>query len=172
MSEAINAFELAEQVRREHNGIMSVHLFLGHDGHNVCILEDYNGEVGKGESGRTLSEAINKALSNFRYRELTSGVVAGREAVEVAISDAIKLFGGGDIFNTASFQVSINSARRFRLMDADVINLLCNHRQIVRLAGGEHWLRLPHQIYRYASPAEAERGHADDSERESLPSSP
>jgi hypothetical protein len=146
-----NPFELAEKIRTEHNGIMGVRLFLGHDGHNVCTLEDYDCEVGRGESGRSLMSAIENALSNFRYRSLTSGMVCGREAVEVAIDSAIKMFGGGDnrIFNTADFQVAINSTGNYRLMDTDAVELLSNHRLVVRLAGGCHWLLLPHQIYRY-----------------------
>jgi hypothetical protein len=149
--------DLAEQVRAEHNGIMGVTLFLGHDGHNVCTLTDYDGEVGKGESGYGMTDAIRKALSDFRYRSLSSGAVAGREAVEVAIEAAIKAFGdkGDGLFNTAGFQGAINAASIYRLTDSDVVKLLSGHRQLVRLAGGAHWLRLPHQHYRYEAGATA-----------------
>jgi hypothetical protein len=163
-------FDLAEQIRKDHNGIMGVELFMGHDGHNACALKDYSGEVGKGESGRSLLDAIEKALSNHRLRTLSCNMTFAREQVEDAIKTAIKSFGGPDddasdrIFNTAGFQQAINSTG-YRLHDSDVIELLSNHRQVVRLSGGSHWLLLPHQTYRYQPPA-TYAGFADSEEKE------
>lgn len=170
-----NPLELAEKIRKEHNGIMGVYLFLGHDGHNECTLRDYDYEVGKGESGHSLLDAIHKALSNCRLRSLTSSMVDGREATEVAIEKAIKLFGSmgineGRVFNTAGFQQAINSTGNYRLMDSDVIELLSSHRQVVRLAGGAHWLLLPHQTYRYEELCgSAVSGNNKDSAESSTP---
>lgn len=172
-----NPFELAEKIRKEHNGIMGVYLFLGHDGHNECTLRDYGYEIGKGESGHSLLDAIHKALSNYRYRTLTSNMSFARETVEVAIEKAIESFGSMGInsdrvFNTAGFQQAINSTGNYRLMDSDVIELLSNHKQIVRLSGGAHWLLLPHQVYRYQEPLDsAASGHNSESVESSTPRS-
>lgn len=144
------AIRLAEKVRTEDNGVFGVKLFLGHDGHNVCMLEDYNKEIGRGESGHSLLNAVLAALSDWRYRNLLSPSTWARDTVETAIERAIQEFGGGaeGIFNTAGFETAINTDAYAALTGVQIVALLETNPRIVRLHGGYHWLRLPGMYHR------------------------
>lgn len=54
--------EAVEKIRRDHNGVFSVELFFGHDGHNACSFWNYETELAKGESGRSMEEAVGRCL--------------------------------------------------------------------------------------------------------------
>lgn len=58
--------ELVEQIRTEHNGVFSVELFLGHDGHNVCRFRDYYKTLADGESGRSMQEAVERCIAAWK----------------------------------------------------------------------------------------------------------
>lgn len=64
--------ELVEEVRREHNGVMGVRLFFGHDGHNVCKFEDYDRTIAEGESGRTMDEAVSRCIQSWELERKAS----------------------------------------------------------------------------------------------------
>ena len=61
--------ERVEKVRTEHNGVMSVELFFGHDGHNVCRFKSYDGLLGEGESGRSMQEAVDRCYEAWRLEQ-------------------------------------------------------------------------------------------------------
>lgn len=159
------AMELAKELSKQHNGIFTVELHLGHDGHNVCVLRNYEAEVGRGESGRDLMDAVEKAASNWRLRryrgvDVTSShpSVEGdilREALEAAHS-AFKgpnAEASDGIFTTVHFEVAFNAARGgakpLPLRQEDIVELLCSLPNVVRLHGGSHWMLLPGQHRRY-----------------------
>ena len=54
--------EIVEFVRENHNGVMSVELFFGHDGHNVCRFCPYRPDavLASGDSGRSMQEAVER----------------------------------------------------------------------------------------------------------------
>lgn len=65
----LEAITKAEELRRAHNGIGGVYLYLGHDGDNGCSLKDFDAkEVGKGGSGRSLLEAVERAERDWNHR--------------------------------------------------------------------------------------------------------
>lgn len=59
-------WEVVEKVAEEHNGVFSVELFFGHDGHRVCTFRTYEkgekGVVARGESGRSMQEAVGRCI--------------------------------------------------------------------------------------------------------------
>jgi hypothetical protein len=59
----VNWWEQVEQIRKEHNGIFGVRLFLGHDGHNVCRFDTYDETLAEGESGRSMQEAVDRCIA-------------------------------------------------------------------------------------------------------------
>ena len=66
---------LVEQIRREHNGVFAVRLFFGHHGHTVCAFDSYEKELYRGESGRSMQEAVERCMEIFNNpvrRELIS----------------------------------------------------------------------------------------------------
>jgi hypothetical protein len=58
-------WEIVEEIRTQHNGIMSVTTFMGHDGHNVCRFHDYQSIPASGESGRSMQEAVERCVENW-----------------------------------------------------------------------------------------------------------
>lgn len=144
------ALDVAERLRTQHNGIFGVRLFLGHDGNNQCILEDYDGVIGEAQSGIDLRDAIYKALHNKNYRFLTS-TESGKSAVLTALSLAGEFFGekGDGVFNTGCFQRAINQVSNSYINTLDCVEILLNHSQVVRLSGGAHWLLLPNGFVRF-----------------------
>lgn len=139
------ALELAEEIRKDHNGIMSVNLYMGHDGHNVCILKDYDKVLARGESGRCLLEAIEKAYRNWRIQ----GYLSFHKAENLA-KKTTELFGDPCIFNTSSVQAIIKEDTDYDInVDVELIPYLTNCLRIVRLEGGCHWMLLPENYKRY-----------------------
>jgi hypothetical protein len=57
---------LIEKIRTEHNGVFAVNLFFGHDGHNVCWFKDYDRQLAKGESGRSMQEAVERCIAEWQ----------------------------------------------------------------------------------------------------------
>ena len=55
--------ERIERVRKEHNGIFGVQLFMGHDGHNVCRFTDYEKLIAEGQSGVSMQQAVERCLN-------------------------------------------------------------------------------------------------------------
>jgi hypothetical protein len=55
--------ETVEHIRREHNGVMRIDLYFGHDGDNVCRFSSYDKELAKGESGHSMQEAVERCVS-------------------------------------------------------------------------------------------------------------
>ena len=64
----MNWYDTVEQIRCKHNGVMSVELFFGHDGHNVCRFSPYSPDppLAEGESGRSMQEAVDRCVSAWR----------------------------------------------------------------------------------------------------------
>jgi hypothetical protein len=60
--------ETIERIRREHNGVMRVDLYFGHDGDNVCRFSSYEKEIAKGESGRSMQEAVARCISAWSQK--------------------------------------------------------------------------------------------------------
>ena len=53
--------EIVEFVRVNHNGVMAVYLYFGHDGDNECRFADGDGmTITKANSGRTMQEAVER----------------------------------------------------------------------------------------------------------------
>jgi hypothetical protein len=148
-----DALSLAESLRAQHNGIFVVELYLGHDGHNVCVLKDYDGEIGKGQSGKSLYHAIQRAMSDRNLRSLTA-TASGKKAVETALHLACEFYAKADqidgVFNTGCFQRAINQIMNTYVNSDDCLTLLLNHEKVVQLAGGHHWLRLPQNFTRFS----------------------
>lgn len=133
-------FAKADTIRREHNGIFGVRIFLGHDGHNVCELSDYDKVLGKGDGGVDLLQAVERAMSDVRRtRFLETTPVSLHVAIEVAILE----FGVPQTFNTASLQARFRSDDGWMPTPEDVSSLLNANHRIVRLSGGCHWYLLP-----------------------------
>jgi hypothetical protein len=146
---AINeAFRRLEELRNSHNGIMSVEVFMGHDGHNSIKFRDYDGVIAEGDGGRTLLDTVNRAESDWRFRKLI-GTAHGHRTVEDVVQVALEKFGSPLVFNTACFQTAINTDAYAQLLDEHCLQLLMQHPRIVRLKGGCHWLWLPDGFTRY-----------------------
>lgn len=143
----LEAIELAEKLRKDHNGIFGVRLFLGHDGHNVCRLEDYDKEIGHGESGRSLLEAIQSARADWRFRILR----ASPNTILDHAKEAVRLFGdkGDGLFNTAGFQRAVEENYHARLSGEQAEEILERSARVVRLKGGCHWMLLPDGYERF-----------------------
>lgn len=77
--------EIVEKVRTDHNGVMSVELFFGHDGHNVCRFKSYDELLGEGDSGRSIQEAVERCYEDW---QLESGARWFAKNPEVATGDA------------------------------------------------------------------------------------
>jgi hypothetical protein len=142
------AFQRLEQLRQQHNGIMSVEVFMGHDGHNAVRFRDYDKVIGEDASGGSLLDTVQKAESDWRYRNLTT-TDYGHNTITKALHNALKLFGSETVFNTACFQRAINTDGYATLTNAHCLQILLNHPRIVRLKGGCHWLMLPDGFTKY-----------------------
>lgn len=78
-----DAILLAEELRVKHNGIGGVYLYLGHDGDNGCTLKDSDAKpVAKGGSGRSLLEAIQRAVTDRNERR-------SRDRITFAVGDEV-----------------------------------------------------------------------------------
>jgi hypothetical protein len=66
LSENYPWWESVERIRKEHNGVFSVDLFLGHDGHNVCRFRDYTHIIAEGQSGRGMQQAVDRCIDEWR----------------------------------------------------------------------------------------------------------
>lgn len=137
------------ELRAQHNGIMSIEIFLGHDGHNAVTFRDYDKVIGKGAKGGGILQAVTDAESDWRYRNLTS-TEHGRKTLEGAFELACQKFGSdGGLFNTACFQTAINTHAYALLNLSDCLEILLSSPRVVRLKGGAHWLLLPEAHTRY-----------------------
>lgn len=56
---------LVEEVRLQHNGVMSVELFFGHDGHNVCRFRNYEKQLAEGDSGVSMQIAVERCIAEW-----------------------------------------------------------------------------------------------------------
>ncbi len=146
------AIEIADKIRRQHNGIFRVDIYLGHDGDNVVTFGSYENNIGKGESGTSLLEAVERAWADWRWRKLV-GTDFGKEAVMDAVQVAITEFGGPEqVFNSAGFYQAINTPDAYaKIGTSHCQDILENHPRIVRLSGGAHWLLLPCEHTRFVS---------------------
>lgn len=147
-----DAIELAHRIRAEHNGIMGVRLFMGHDGHNACHLDDYDGEIGRGDSGGGMLRAVQDAYTDRRFRSLmliNSSWV--RQYLDDKIEEAVQKFGGqpNAVLNTACFQSVTQKIPGVEFSGDQVAAILSKHPRIIRLKGGCHWLRLPEDFEVY-----------------------
>lgn len=140
---ASEVFDVVEKIRVSHNGVFGIRLYLGHDGHFACDLEDYDKVIGHGESGRCILEAIERAQQDQRFRILQAnfswGVIMASVKKAVAASDR-----DDSIFTSAEFLTAINQGTAdAKISQQQAIELLSNNSCIVRLHGGSHWLLLP-----------------------------
>jgi hypothetical protein len=146
----VTAEKIAEQLRRRHNGIMSVHLAMGHDGANQCFLRNYEGVIGQGESGRSLLEAVQRAESDWRRRRYWNHYTPTDIAAIAAEIHAGADHKSDGVFSTASFQSAIEqTSHDYRLTAEEAVTILRDEPRIVRLSGGCHWLVLPGQYARH-----------------------
>jgi len=139
------AISIAEELRKDHNGIGGVYLFLGHDGHNACELKDIDSrEVGKGESGRTLLEAVQRAERDWRHRRVLKrrdGVLGlARQAAQLFALGADNSFG---VFTTQNFQAIVSTQHCYLPTPEQVEQMLAGERCVVRLTGPHLWFVLP-----------------------------
>lgn len=62
-------YVIVESIRQNHNGVFSVDLHMGHDGHNVCRFRNYEegdrGIIAKGESGTDMQEAVERCYNDW-----------------------------------------------------------------------------------------------------------
>lgn len=87
-------WEAVVEIQREHNGVFSVELFLGHDGHHVCTFRNYNkgdaGIVAEGESGRSIQEAVERCIADWRKPKLDPRAVEAAQisSKKIGLTDA------------------------------------------------------------------------------------
>lgn len=143
-------FARANKLRREHNGIFGVHLFLGRDGHNECKLIDYNGTLGEGESGRSVLEAVDRAVADCRR---TRFLKTGKTELAIAIDKAIERFGPGQpVFSAAGIQQYFRADDGWMPTGEHVAIVLRGMPEVVQLRGGCHWYLLPEGLKRHVPP--------------------
>jgi hypothetical protein len=143
----VRAISIANNIREEHNGVFEVMISLGHDGNNVCVLRGYDKDVGRGESGTDLLDAVEKALGDWRKRKFR------KEADIVSLANEAILLRTPNIhrvFSTADFQ----RVCPVPLTPEDVDGMLIDQARIVRLATGAYWMLLPEGYHRYIAPKE------------------
>jgi hypothetical protein len=149
----VEAIQHANRLREEHNGIQGVYLYLGHDGDNVCTLKKSDGEVyGKGDSGRTLLEAVERAERDFlnkRFWRRRDAMVVAEHAAE-RFRDEGGAVESPLVFNTACFQSVVEEGGGYIPTPEEVEHLLAQRPEIVRLKGGCHWLVLPNGYHRFS----------------------
>lgn len=142
-------YRQAELIRLEHNGVFSVRLFLGHDGHNHCYLHDYDVCLAEGQSGQSMTEAVDRAVMALRKRRFWDAKGRNLEIAALAaqsVSDSIYA-----VFSTENFQraVILHESGGFMLTGDEVVEILSDEPKIVRLAGGCYWLLLPNNLERF-----------------------
>jgi hypothetical protein len=142
-----------ESLRREHNGIFGVRVFLGHDGHNVVTLHDDDRELARGESGRSLDEAAQRAerawrLGNFWEFFKPHGIA---EAAAHEFDNANEP-GNGGAFTTAAVQLHVKRETGWEMTGAEVAERLEASPRVVRLRGGDFWFLLPGTCERHIEP--------------------
>lgn len=135
-----DAIKEADRIRREHNGIGGVYLYLGHDGDNVCEFKDIDGKtLAKESSGRNLFEAVGlceKAWNRAKWIKNARCMMDG-----AAYRFSGQLVNDG-CFNTAALQSEIREQYEVVASPDDVVAALTARKDVVRLAGGCHWLYL------------------------------
>jgi hypothetical protein len=56
---------LVEEIRTQHNGVMSVELYFGHDGHHVCKFRNYEKQLAEGDSGVSMQLAVERCIAEW-----------------------------------------------------------------------------------------------------------
>lgn len=153
------AIEEANLLRTDHNGIMCVELFMGHDGHNVCRLRDYEKILAEGESGRDLREAVMRAAEQWKVANLLKVY----EPIVIAEKASLDYNGPGPglgVFSTADVQAFARRQLGFTPDAEPLIKHIESCPRIVRLKGGCHWLILPDEMERDMGPEKVSGGGA------------
>ena len=133
----IAAIAHADRIRREHNGIGGVYLYLGHDGGNSCELKDIDGRaVAKADSGRSLLQAVAKCEWNWRTSKIRQDP---REAIDLAVLR----YAFASMFNTVGFIAVVRERYGIELPEDDADQILSKQLNLVRLHPGCVWLKLP-----------------------------
>jgi hypothetical protein len=79
--------ETVEQINREHNGVFSVELFYGHDGHHSCVFKSYTETLAKGESGRSMQDAVDRCVEAWKLETSARWAAKNPEDLKIARSD-------------------------------------------------------------------------------------
>lgn len=61
--------DTVERITEQHNGIFSVELFFGHDGHRSCKFKSYDRLLSVGESDRSMQLAVGRCIEIWRERK-------------------------------------------------------------------------------------------------------
>ena len=135
----------ADRVRREHNGVGGVYLYLGHDGDNACEFRDFDGKVlAKANSGRTRLEAVQRCEVEWRRQAWVRNLWHLMVAASRRFGDELNR-----VFNTANLQSEIREAHGLLVSGEAIAEALTARRDVIRLSGGCHWMLLPKGYLRH-----------------------
>lgn len=143
------AIKEADRIRREHNGVGGVYLYLGHDGDNACEFWDIDAKpLAKASSGYSLLKAVQKCEQEWKTGKWTKNLPP---LLEEACNHWEKHQSHlqPKMFNTAGFQAAVREANNLVVTSEDVVAVLEKRADIVRLSGGCHWLVLPRGMMKY-----------------------
>jgi hypothetical protein len=76
--------EIVEKVNADHNGVFSVELFYGHDGHHSCVFKSYTETLAKGESGRNMQQAVDRCYEAWRLEVSAKWVAKNPEDIRIS----------------------------------------------------------------------------------------
>jgi hypothetical protein len=110
-----------DTIRAEHNGVFGIYLFMGHDGHFSCEFKDYDKTISKGESGRSLFEAVDRCIDSWNRPERPD---LESSALDDPLTNAKKLAQGAIEMPTVDLGKQVNMLARAILDLAIVIEHL------------------------------------------------
>lgn len=148
-SEMCGTMAVVECLRAEHNGIMGVYLYLGHDGDNICELKDGESKrIGFGQSGKSMSEAVQRAKADWAAERFWASY-----PVPMLADATIKRTGTDKttkVFTTTQFQQTMRAFSTAAAIDASdwtLVNArLAASPWLVRVVGftdNPQWVVLP-----------------------------
>jgi hypothetical protein len=115
-----DAVAILEELRREHNGIGGVYVYMGHDGDNLCELKDGSSKViGRGRSGRSLLEAVERAKADWKGKIVvgcTVRLVGGGPTMEVLSVSEFDAWCKWDVRTRTHGETGLPTVKRFEVM--------------------------------------------------------
>ena len=134
----------ADRIRREHNGIGGVYLYLGHDGDNACEFRDFDGKLlAKATSGRTLFDAVQQCETEWRTQKWVKNLAS-------LIRGAAHRRGHDrrDRFTVDDLQLEIAGVHGVTPTENELTVALSKRVDLVRVSCAG-WFILPDGMYRY-----------------------